>query len=239
MRLNSYLADCGVAARRKAEAVVLAGRVRVNGKIVLAPYFQVDPEQDTVTLDGKKLEFTPKVYLVMNKPQDVVCAVSNKYDPVVVDLLPEKYRRMRVFPAGRLDRDSEGLLILTNDGMFMQNVLHPSKGIAKEYEVLLNIEINDKQLARWRSGFEMEGRHVKPLSVGVMEREPKSRWVSVAIGEGLKREVRMMARMVGFGVLALIRRRIGNMTLDTLGTGEFVELSFSDLYSKIFEGGSV
>ena len=238
MRLNAFLASCGVASRRKAEPLILSGRIRVNGKIVLAPFFQVDPETDTVTLDRKPLTLSEHSYYVINKPAGYVCAVSDKYDPVVIDLIPE--RRGRLYPVGRLDRESEGLLILTNDGEFTQSILHPSHEIHKEYEALLNIPINDKQLSRWRKGFTLEGgHHVVPLSVRVIKREPVGQWVSVVIIEGLKREVRLMAREAGFRVERLIRRRIGNMVLDTLGSGEYVSLSFSGLYSKIFDGGTV
>ena len=133
-----------------------------------------------------------------------MCAVSDKYDPVVVDLLPEAVKSRRVYPAGRLDRESEGLLILTNDGALTQEVMHPSKGLHKEYEALLNVPINERQLARWRGGFEIEGRRAVPISVTLMNREPQGRWVSVVIGEGLKREVRVMANLAGFSVERLI-----------------------------------
>lgn len=238
MRLNAFLASCGLASRRKCDAIILEGRVRVNGKIVLAPYFQVAPEDD-VRCDGREMKPASRLYVVMNKPSGVVCAVSDKYDPVVVDLLPEEMRRARVYPVGRLDRESEGLLILSNDGAFAQSVLHPSRGVRKEYEALLNIEINDRQLERWRGGFEIDGRYVSPLSLSVMQREPKGRWVSVVIGEGLKREVRRMANLAGFSVQRLIRRKIGHLILEKLHAGEFMDLSFSELYTKIFRGGTV
>ena len=238
MRLNAYIASCGVSSRRKAEIIILEGRVQVNGKIVLAPFFQVDPDNDIITLDKKKLNFSEHVYYVINKPKGYVCAASDKYDPVVIDLIPN--RKERIYPVGRLDRDSEGLLILTNDGNFTQSILHPSKEIRKEYEVLLNIPINIKQLERWKRGFEIsEGHHVKPLSINIMEREPVNQWVSIVIVEGLKREIRLMAREAGFRVERLIRRKIGKMRLERLSTGEFVSLSFSDLYTKIFNGGIV
>jgi len=239
MRLNAFLAECGVAARRKSVSYILEGRVRVNGKIILAPYFQVAPETDEVECDGRRLLVLSKKYFVINKPVGVVCAVTDKYDPVVVDLLPVSAKDASVFPVGRLDKESEGLLILTNDGEFAQTVQHPSKGIIKEYEVLLNLEINDKQLRRWRNGFEIAGKLVKPISVEVMLKEPAARWVKVAIGEGLKREIRTMANLSGFGVEALIRRKIGNLILERLNAGEIVELSFLDMCTKIFKGGSV
>ena len=238
MRLNAFLASCGVASRRKAEIFILEGRVRVNGKIVLAPFFQVDPDNDTVTVDNKSLTFSEHVYYVINKPAGYVCAASDKYDPVVIDLIPE--HKGRLYPVGRLDRETEGLLILTNDGNFTQSILHPSKEIRKEYEALLNIPINDKQLARWRNGFELEGGHkVIPVSINVMDREPVNRWVNIVIIEGLKREIRLMAREAGFRVEKLIRRKIGGMKLENLGTGEYVSLSFSELYTKIFHNGVV
>jgi 23S rRNA pseudouridine2605 synthase len=239
MRLNAFLAECGAASRRKSETLVLEGKVRVNGKLVLAPYFPVDPDKDVVEYKGRPLKFLSKVYLVMNKPKGVVCAVADKYDPVVVDLLPPEIKALRAFPVGRLDRESEGLLILTNDGFFAQNIQHPSKGVTKEYEVLLNSEVNNKHLERWKAGFEIEGRHVKPLEVEMIPREPHARWLRVKIGEGLRREIRTMAKLTGFSVLALVRRKIGHLILEKLESGKFLELSFSDLCFRIFKGGSV
>ncbi len=238
MRLNAFLSSCGVASRRKSETVILEGRVQVNGKIVLAPFFQVDPEKDFVTLDKKILKISEHVYYVINKPVGYVCAVSDKYDPVIIDLIPEY--KDRLYPVGRLDRESEGLLILTNDGNFTQSVLHPSKKIFKEYEALLNIPINEKQLERWRKGFEIEeGRCIKPININVMAQEPLNQWVSITIAEGVKREIRLMAKQAGFSVKRLIRRKFGAMKLAKLKSGEFIRLSFSELYSKIFNGGEV
>lgn len=236
MRLNAFIASCGIASRRKAENIILEGRVQVNNKIVLAPFFDVK-DDDLVTVDHKAVKLAEHVYYVMNKPAGYVCAASDKYDPVVVDLLPHD---KRIFPVGRLDRESEGLLILTNDGNFTQNIIHPSKEILKEYEALLNTEINSKQLSRWRKGFELtEGKITKPVSIKIMDREPKNQWVSIVIAEGLKREIRLMAKQAGFNVEKLIRRRIGRLRLENLRPREFVSLSFSDLYTKIFSGGVV
>ena len=238
MRLNAFLASCGIASRRKSEIIILEGRVQVNGKIVLAPFFQVDPENDTVTLDKKILKFSEHVYYVINKPAGYVCAVSDKYDPVIIDLITDC--KERLYPVGRLDRESEGLLILTNDGNFTQSVLHPSKEIHKEYEALLNLPINNKQLERWRRGFEIsENRRVVPININVMNKEPRNQWISITIAEGIKREIRLMAKQVGFNVQRLIRRKIGAMTLENLKSGEFMRLSFLDLYTKIFNGGVV
>ena len=238
MRLNAYISSCGVASRRKSEIIILEGRVQVNNKIVLAPFFQVDPENDLITIDKKIIKPSEHVYYVINKPSGYVCAVNDKYDPVVVDLITDF--KGRLYPVGRLDRESEGLLILTNDGNFTQSISHPSKEIHKEYEALLNIPINSKQIENWRKGFEIsEGKKIIPISIKVMKKFPFNQWVSIVIGEGIKREIRLMAQHAGFKVIKLIRRKIGKLKLEKLNSGEFVRLSFSELYTKILNGGIV
>ncbi|MBQ9896740.1 MAG: rRNA pseudouridine synthase [Synergistaceae bacterium] len=244
MRLNAYLASCGAASRRKSEIIILEGRVRVNNKIILIPYYDVDLEHDEVKVDGKIIKPESHVYIVMNKPVGYVCAVSDKYDEVVINLLSKEDKLTRVFPVGRLDRDSEGLLILTNDGEFANNISHPSKsnklGVNKEYEALLNIEINLKQLERWRGGFDIEVedeiKNIKPLAVNIIDREPVNKWLSIIIAEGVKREIRLMANKAGFSVEKLIRVKIGNLKLEdfNLKSGEYVKLSFNEINNKIF-----
>ena len=242
MRLNAYLASCGVASRRTSEILILEGKVQVNNKIVLAPFFDVNPENDKVKVNNKVLEIQEHVYYVINKPSGYVCASSDKYDPVILDLIPEKNKRL--YPIGRLDRESEGILIITNDGNFTQSITHPSNEIKKEYEALLNTEINSKQLERWRKGFELENdsgekKFVQPLNIEILNLEPKNKWISITIVDGIKREIRLMAKQAGFRIEKLIRKKIGNMKLENLKTGEYVSLSFSELYSKIFNGGIV
>ena len=229
MRLNLFLSSNGICSRRKADEIILSGRVQVNNKIVLAPYFRVN-ESDIVSLDGKKI-FSPdeiqRVYYIINKPRGYVCAVSDKYDPVIIDLLPKD---PRVFPVGRLDKDSEGLLILTNDGNFAQNIIHPSKKISREYEVTLNQPLNDNHLLRWRKGFEIESKFVKPLRIKQLSPEK----IIITLSEGIKREIRLMARQMGFRVEKLIRVKIGGLELGNLKPGEYKSLSFSSLCNKIF-----
>ena len=229
MRLNLFLSSNGICSRRKADEIILSGRVQVNNKIVLAPYFRVN-ESDIVSLDGKKI-FSPdeiqRVYYIINKPRGYVCAVSDKYDPVIIDLLPKD---PRVFPVGRLDKDSEGLLILTNDGNFAQNIIHPSKKISREYEVTLNQPLNDNHLLRWRKGFEIESKFVKPLRIKQLSPEK----LIITLSEGIKREIRLMARQMGFRVEKLIRVKIGGLELGNLKPGEYKSLSFSSLCNKIF-----
>ena len=234
MRLNLFLSSNGICSRRKADEIILSGRVQVNNKIVLAPYFRVN-ESDIVSLDGKKI-FSPdeiqRVYYIINKPRGYVCAVSDKYDPVIIDLLPKD---PRVFPVGRLDKDSEGLLILTNDGNFAQNIIHPSKKISREYEVTLNQPLNDNHLLRWRKGFEIESKFVKPLRIKQLSPEK----LIITLSEGIKREIRLMARQMGFRVEKLIRVKIGGLELGNLKPGEYKSLSFSSLCNKIFSNSRI
>jgi len=238
IRLNRYLAMCGLGARRKVEEIIASGRVKVDGKVVLMPAYRVD-EENEVSVDGSPVQPESKVYVVMNKPAGWVCSVSDPFDPVITDLLPEKFRSVRLFPVGRLDRETEGLLILTNDGAFAQEVLHPSRNILREYHALLDREINGKAVKNWLSGIELDGRLLKPSSVRILDREPSGRWVSVVIAEGVKREVRRMAQSLGFEVEVLVRKRIGKMELKELPAGQFVEMSRGELWNAIRSRGSV
>ena len=251
VRLNRYLAMCGVASRRKAEEVLEQGRVKVNGKIVLLPSLQIESGVDQVTLDDKLMLPERYLYLVMNKPAGYVCAVADKYDNVIIELLPDEYRVKRIFPVGRLDRDSEGLIVLTNDGDFAQQISHPSFGITKEYEAMLDNPITDKALLRWRQGYSLKdsphwkSEHfpddyiVKPIELARIDKCEDENWVRIVIGEGLKREVREMARLTGYSVQMLVRTKIGKLRLAALAPGGCKQLEKEELIEKINEGGEV
>ena len=250
IRLNRYLAMCGIASRRKAEEVLAQGRVRVNGKIVLLPSLQVELGVTQVTLDDKLMLPERYLYLIMNKPAGYVCAVTDKYDSVIIELLPEKYRR-RIFPVGRLDRDTEGLIILTNDGDFAQRVSHPSFGITKEYEVMLDQPATEKALSRWRQGYSLkdsphwsggnfpDGHVVKPVKLEKIDKRDGKNWVRVVVGEGLKREIREMVRLTGYSTELLVRTKIGKLRLAALNPEDCKELEKEDLLRKISEGGEI
>jgi 23S rRNA pseudouridine2605 synthase len=238
IRLNRFLAMCGLGARRKVEEIISAGRVKIDGKVVLLPGYRVEETRD-VTVDGVRIQPEEKVYIVLNKPAGWVCSVSDPFDPVVTGLLPAQYGRFRLFPVGRLDKDSEGLLILTNDGSFAQEILHPSRKILREYHALLDREINRKAVRDWISGIELDGRVLKPASIRILDKEPSGRWVSVVLTEGVKREVRRMAQSLGFEVEVLVRKRIGKMELKELPAGKFLEMSRGELWKAIRSGGSV
>ncbi|HQA53995.1 MAG TPA: pseudouridine synthase [Synergistaceae bacterium] len=235
IRLNRYLAMCGIGARRKAEEHILAGKVSVNGEVVTEPGRQVGPS-DTVTFEGKAVSPVEQKYLIFNKPRGVLCAVEDDREQTVIDILPTEMDRFRLFPVGRLDRDSEGLIILTNDGMFSQELIHPSKGIAKTYEVELRTPLPEDKLIEWTRGVEAEGLFLKPISVRRIGRRPLQCWFEVVLGEGIKREIRLMVRALGNDVRRLIRRKIGKLELRELESGSFISVGREELWSYIRNG---
>ncbi len=238
VRLNRYLAMGGLGARRKVEEIISSGRVKVDGKVVLLPGYRVG-EENRVEVDGAEILPERRTYLVLNKPRGYVCSVSDPFDPVITELLPEAFRDLRLFPVGRLDRESEGLLILTNDGDLAHKILHPSGGILREYLVLLDREIDRKTVRQWLAGIDLDGRAIKPVSVLITDETPRGRWVSVVLAEGIKREVRRMARALDFEVEVLIRKRIGKMELKNLPSGKFVEMTRGELWRAVRSGGIV
>lgn len=235
MRLNRYLALCGVGARRKVEVVIAAGRVRINGAAVTELGRQVAPA-DLVELDGRAITPVTPTYLIFNKPAGVISAVEDSRERTVIDILPPSFDELRLFPVGRLDRDSEGLIILTNDGIFSQQLIHPSAGITKTYEVELRRPLTDLLLDLWRQGVEAEGRLLKPLAVRRLEQAPRGRCFEVELGEGIKREIRLMARALGNDVSRLYRRKIGALELRRLQSGEFISTGKEELWRYIKEG---
>ena len=234
-RLNRYLARCGVASRRKAEAVILAGRIRIDGRPALSPADRVGPG-NIVTLDGKRVSPRESLYLVLNKPRGLVCAVSDRFDRTVMELLSPLQREQAPYPVGRLDKDSEGLLLLTNDGDFAQQILHPSGGVTKTYEVRLDKPLSEDHLNRWRQGIDLEEGLVVPRVVSPVAGRGRS-WVSVTLNEGLKREVRRMAAVLGYRVLRLKRCAIGRLLLRELPVGASVALDRDQLWKMVKHGG--
>jgi 23S rRNA pseudouridine2605 synthase len=237
-RLNRYLAMSGAGSRRNVENLVRSGRVSVNGTTVRDLSTRIRPGDD-VRLDGLVVAPLSRYYLVMNKPVGVVCAVRDKFCPTVMDLVPEDALDAGVFPVGRLDKDSEGLLVLTNDGACAQGMIHPKNGIRKTYEVLLDREANPVDIESIRSGTIIGGKRIKPMHVGLVARKPERRWLSITLSEGVKREVRIMAASAGFRTLRLIRRKIGSLELRKIRPGESVKVNGDEIERMIFKGGTV
>lgn len=235
VRLNRYMALCGAGARRKVEDYITAGRVTINGVVVTEPGRQV-AQGDSVTMDGEILSPVTETYLIFNKPKGILSAVEDSREQTVIDILPPELDRLRLFPVGRLDRDSEGLMILTNDGMFAQDLIHPSKGITKTYEVELRKPMEEPLLIEWAKGVRAEGVFLKPIAVRRLARSPLQCWFEVVLGEGVKREIRIMARALDNDVRRLMRRKIGKLELKDLKAGEFMSVSKEELWAYIKNG---
>ena len=217
VRLNKALT--GIAARRKADQLILNGKVMVNGSVVKKPQHMVD-ESDTVTVDDKPVKVQKKLYFVMHKPRGFECThrtpVGKK---VIYDLINEP--NTRLFSVGRLDKDSTGLLILTNDGDFANEVIHPSANLSKDYLVRTDKEITHEHLVALGKGCEVEGTFVRPVKV----KKVRKNIVKIAVKEGKKREVRVLVKAAGLNVLELKRIRIGGLQLGNMAEGEIRPLS--------------
>lgn len=238
MRLNKYLALCGVGSRRKVEEFIFAGRVVCGGYQVTEPGYDV-PDGQIVTVDDIEVHPEKKIYMVLHKPRGYICAVTDRKYPVVLDLLPRKYDYYRLFPVGRLDLQSEGLLMLTNDGDFSQEMIHPRAGITKEYEVLLDRIPQPEDLKKMRGGTYYENRPLRPVSIDFISRVPEGRWLCFVLNEGVKREVRIMAALANLNVQVLFRRKIGKMELRQLKSGCAREYTADQLRKMIKFGGIV
>ena len=235
IRLNRYLALCGIAARRKVEEYITAGRVVINDEIVNEPGRQVAPS-DVVKFDDRAVSPVTLTYLIYHKPKGLLCAVEDSREQTIIDILPTSMDYLRLFPVGRLDRDSEGLIILTNDGIFSHNLIHPSKDISKTYEVELRKPMNEENLIEWTKGVSVEGRFLKPISVRRIGKKPLQCCFEVVLGEGIKREIRLMARAFDNDVRKLMRRKIGKLELRDLPSGELINVTKDDLWNYIDEG---
>jgi pseudouridine synthase len=216
-RLQKVLAQWGVASRREAEEMIRRSRVRING--VLAHLGQkVDTEKDTISVDGKPVsarQKPPLMYLLLNKPPGVV---STCYDPqgrtTVLDLLPQNLRQgSGLHPVGRLDADSTGALILTNDGELTFGLTHPRHSVPKTYEVLIKGHPSEAVLETWRQGVTLDGRKTRPAQVKLIERLAKNSRLEIVLKEGRNRQIRRVAQQLGYPVIKLHRTAIGPIQL--------------------------
>ena len=224
MRLHKILAQAGVASRRAAERMMAEGRVRVNGQVATAPGTLADPAQDTITVDGRPLPRVERpVYIALNKPPGVVTTAHDPQGrPTVLDLVN---RPERLFPVGRLDRDTEGLLLLTNDGAWANVVAHPSSGVEKEYVATVDGVPTLESLQRLTDGVALPDGHVAHGAAHVLERLDGKTLVSLTLHEGHKRQARLMFGALGYPVRRLIRVRVGGLRLQELAPGAWRVLS--------------
>lgn len=228
-RLQKYLASAGVASRRASEKLILEGKVAVNGKVVKELGTKVIPGKDKVTVDGKSVRTEEQlVYYLMNKPAGYLTTVKDTHDrPTVMDLLAGI--PYRVFPVGRLDFETEGLLLLTNDGEFAYRMTHPKFKIKKTYLATVQGELTKERLQMLREGVELEDGKTAPAEVKVVRQEKHRTVVEITIHEGKNRQVRRMFKAVKNPVLELKRINVGGLTLKGVGSGEIRSLTDEEL----------
>ncbi len=225
MRINKFLAFCGFGSRRGVESLISQGKVIVNGQVCRELSWQVDPKQDTVEVDGKLAEYKDdKIYLMINKPPGYLVSHKDNFDrKLVYDLLPDF--GMHLFAVGRLDYQSQGLLLLTSDGDFANKVIHPRYKLEKVYKVTVNGYFDKQMAEKLRSGVEFDGRKTLPAKVYINDASPKQSSLKVVIREGRKRQIRRMVSAVGLDVTKLVRVQIGGLQMGSLPMGMWKFLS--------------
>ena len=227
MRLARRMSLAGVASRRKCEELIRLGEVKVNGTTVTTPSFNVS-EDDDVSVSGKRLATASKLYVMLNKPAGYLCSASDPHaDKTVFDLV--KLRGARLFTAGRLDLNSEGLLILTNDGDYSEKLTHPRHGVLKRYLVKTDKQISNKALEEIRAGIRDMGEFLKPVSVSRLK--PKE--YEFVMNEGKKREIRRLVAAAGAKTALLRRIAVGDLILGTLPLGQWRFLSKKEIAASL------
>ena len=225
-RLQKIMAQSGIGSRRDCEVFIISGRVSVNGVVAVIGQ-KADPKTDKITVDGKLLKAPEeKIYIALHKPRGVLSAVESEPGDnrqTVRDLLPMEER---LYPVGRLDFDSEGLVLMTNDGDLAQRLTHPSHEHEKEYRVLVASHPDDEQLATWRRGVVMEdGYKTLPVEIRIEGAAGKGSWLRIVMKEGRKRQIREIGSLIGLPVARIVRIRIGSLTLGALKPREWRYLS--------------
>jgi 23S rRNA pseudouridine2605 synthase len=235
-RLARFLAHAGVASRRHAEELIAAGRVQVNGSVITTQGVRIDPARDRVCVDGKPVHAPARhIYLLLNKPIGYICTAHDPQGrPTVLDLLPDDLRQLRVYPVGRLDIDTSGLLLLTNDGDFALHLSHPRYAKDKHYEVLVQGHPAVEVIAALRSGVDIvedDGRSYRTSSAHVrqLRQVGKDSWLALTIHEGRKRQVRRMLATVGHPVRQLMRVGLGSLTLKGVPVGKWRYLTQTEV----------
>lgn len=236
-RLQKIIAEMGIASRRKAEEIIVEGRVTVNGRIAVIG-MKADPLRDHIKVDGRLLfRAEKKVYYAFNKPRGVMTSMS---DPQGRPTVQEFFGgiKQRVFPVGRLDYDSEGLLLLTNDGDFAQAILHPSKKVPKTYLVKIKGVLEDEELERLRKGIKIDGKMTAPAKVKKLKKTESNSWIEMIISEGRKRQIRKMLERVGHQVIRLMRIRINGIEMGPLEPGTYRKLTMEEMHAIMKELGT-
>lgn len=229
MRLNKFLAQAGVASRREADRMITEGRVTVNNTVVEELGIQIDPRMDAVRVDGRKIKKErQEFYLCLNKPTGYLVTLKDPFNrPTVLELLPKL--KKRVFPVGRLDMDSEGLLLLTNNGELANRLMHPRYRIKKVYEVRTKGIPSHKSLQRLERGIHLDGKKTAPAVVTHLGSDPKNARIRIELTEGRKREVRRMFEAIGYSLFSLKRINYAGIAIGTLKKGQWRYLTPSEV----------
>ncbi|MBU0729091.1 MAG: rRNA pseudouridine synthase [Proteobacteria bacterium] len=232
-RLQKILANAGIASRRKAEELILSGKVSVDGKVITELGFKADPQKQRIEFEGSPLvDEQEKIYILLNKPRGYLTTLHDPQNrPIITSLLADI--STRVYPVGRLDLDTEGALILTNDGDFSNQILHPSKKIKKTYIATVFGHPARQKLDQLVSGIEIEGKKTAPAKITKIKSRKLSTSFEICIHEGRKRQIRMMFEAVGHKVIDLKRIAYGKLKLGKLPSGKYRFLEKKDL-EKIF-----
>ncbi|MBT7610238.1 MAG: rRNA pseudouridine synthase [Bacteriovoracaceae bacterium] len=234
IRLQKYIADCGVTSRRKAEALILQGRVTINNNVITELGTKVNCDADVVQVDGDIIDIgrVEKLYIVLNKPRGYMTTLDDpegrKTIMELVKEIPE-----RIYPVGRLDYLSEGLLIMTNDGELANKIIHPSAGITKVYEVKIFGVINEAILTKLRNGVQTEEGFLKPTSVRVIKQMQAKTWIEFRLQQGRNREIRRICEAMGLTVDKLKRVAIGGLSINGIAPGRWMIMSKSKLMESI------
>ncbi len=235
-RIQKRIAESGVSSRRKAEELILEGRVKVNGVVVDTLGMKVGP-RDEITLDDVLLVRVQKLYYAMNKPRGIISTCNDEHNrTTVIDILPEELKNERLFPVGRLDYDTKGVLLLTNDGDFMNQMVGPNSGIQKEYLVRIKGIINNDELTKLEKGVKINGRMTLPsiAEIESIDRKNNSSIVRITITEGMYHQIKEMFTAIGHEVKRLTRVRFGNIVIDDLQEGEVRSLTIHEV-KKLYD----
>ena len=230
VRLQKILSDCGVTSRRKAEELIAAGKVQVNGRTAQVGD-KANPAKDRITVEGTVIEpVRQKIYIMLHKPRGFITTMQDEMDrkcvAELVSDIPE-----RVYPVGRLDRDSEGLLLMTNDGAFANAMTHPSRHVPKVYRVTVRPGVTEDQITQMSVGMVIDGRKTAPAGVRVLEQAPGRVVLEITLHEGRNRQIRNMCEQLGLEVARLKRIAIGPVRLGMLQPGDYRELTKEELRS--------
>lgn len=236
VRLQKYMAECGIASRRKSEEFIEHGKVRVNG-VVASIGDKINPKKDTVTVGSKKLvKQKEHQYIMLHKPRGFITTMSDEMDRrCVAQLIADVPGR--VYPVGRLDRDSEGLLLFTNDGEFANALTHPKKHVSKTYRVTVRPGITEEQLAAITEGIIIEDRKTAPAEVHVITKEENRVVLEIILYEGRNRQIRKMCEQLGLEVARLKRTAVGSVKLGMLKQGAWRELTDDEVRKLMLAAG--